>query len=258
MKLASVGSFGKTDCLILTTIAIFAILYSYLNPLTPPSPDSVDFFEILEPVEYGIVGMMSLWYARKFNWKVEVFSKSYFALGMGYILLVPGMIAYYYNEFFELDSTFVTFFGIPFTLYYGFMIYHLSTNCRFFKRRFEWYEKLSIFAMPVIVVVLHSYFIIQSEGSISPEALTTFPDLMLNPVSMVLAIIAIRTFKNSFLGNAWLFIAIGIFVISIADFWYVYLELFNMYTRAHPVQNLFHISNMLMIYGLYKHYKVFS
>ena len=62
-------------------------------------PNIIDFFEILEPVEYGIIGIMAILYARRFNWKVEVFSKSYLALGLGYLVVVPGMVAYYFDEF---------------------------------------------------------------------------------------------------------------------------------------------------------------
>ena len=248
----------KTDYCIFIAISISAALFAIFNPLVKSDPTTIDFFEILEPVEYGVVGILALLYARRFNWKVEIFSKSYFALGIGYLILVPGMMAYYYYELYTPnESHFVTLAGIFFTLFNPFIIYYLATNCYYFKRKFNLPEKISIFSFPIIVIFLYSYLIFDFNGSMGEESLSSFPDLLLNPVAIIFAIISFRTFKNSFLGISWMFIVMGVLLIEIADFGYVYLELFDLYSRTHPIQNLFHISNMLLIYGLYKHFKTY-
>ena len=239
-------------------MGISAISFVIFNPLVKSDPSNIDFFEILEPVEYGAVGVMAIFYAKRFNWKIEIFSKSYFALGISYLLLVPGMVAYYYYELYAPnESHFVTISGILFTLYNPFIIYHLATNCHYFKRKFSFSEKFFIFSLPLIVIFSYAFLIFKFQGMMTPDSLLSFPDLLLNPVAMVFAIIGIRTFKNSFLGIAWMFTAIGILLIEIADFGYVYLELFDLYSRDNPIQNLFHISNMIMLYGLYKHYRTY-
>ena len=249
---------NKIDYGIFAVIFVSVILFAVFNPLVESDPNMIDFFEILEPVEYGIVGILAVTYARRFNWKVEIFSKSYLALGLGYLVIVPGMAAYYYFELYHpQESHFVTLAGILFTLFNPFVIYHLAANCHYFKRNFNMIEKTSLFLFPVIVVFFYSYLIFEINGTMDAESLASFPDLLLNPVAIIFAIIGIKTFKNSFLGISWMFIAVGVLLIEIADFGYVYLELFDLYTRDHPIQNLFHISNMLIIYGLYKHFKTY-
>ena len=235
---------------------VLASLYAIFNPIIPSVSNEIDIFEITHLVEYGLIGILAIIYARKFDWKVEVFSKTYFSLGMAFLMLVAGLVTYYYNESFLKEPHFLTLSNIFFTLYYPFVIYYVAGNCLYFKRNLGIYQKVLLFSLPVVTMFFQGFFQLEEKGFLSSEDLISFPILALNPIAIAFAIMGVFIFRNSFLGLAWLFIAIGILLEGIGDFWYNLLELFNLYSRTHPVQNFFHIGNMLIIYGLIKHRKI--
>lgn len=256
MKTNTLQSFGKIDYVFIAVIAFLAILYAVFNPLVPADPKSLDIFEITHLVEYTVIGVMAMLYSRKFNWKLEVFSKTYFSLGMAFLSLTIGLVFYYYNEAYVHQPHFLTLSHVLFTAYYPFLIYYLAANSLHFIGEIKPIEKILIFVLPVVLVGIYSFIILERDGYIDGASLSSFPLLALNPVGIVCAIIGIRTFRHRLLKYAWLLIAIGILLEGIGDFGYNYLELFNLYSRAHPIQNLFHIGNLIMIYALYKHGRI--
>jgi hypothetical protein len=50
-------------------------------------------------------------------------------------------------------------------------------------------------------------------------------------------------------------LVIGIFFYSFADVWYYYLEEIEEFSIIHPVNTLWLVSNIFMVYALYKHKK---
>ncbi len=70
------------------------------------------------------------------------------------------------------------------------------------------------------------------------------------------AILGAKIFRQGAIGVAWLLLVIGILINAIGDVWYYHLEIFGEYFDAHPVTVIWYVSNLLMIYALYKHQKV--
>ena len=70
------------------------------------------------------------------------------------------------------------------------------------------------------------------------------------------AVVGATIFKQGLLGIAWLLLVVGILLNAIADVWYYVLEIFGEYFNAHPVTVVWYVSNLMMIYALYKHQKV--
>jgi len=62
-------------------------------------------------------------------------------------------------------------------------------------------------------------------------------------------------FRDSILGKAWLLLAGGIFIFTVADVWYYYLELSDGYETTHFVNTLWVLSFAAITYALYKHKK---
>jgi len=74
-------------------------------------------------------------------------------------------------------------------------------------------------------------------------------------VILSLAILGSSVFRTSELGNVWLILVVGIFIFTVADVWYYYLELFGEFTYVHPTNTLWVLSFLMIIYALYKHLK---
>ena len=74
-------------------------------------------------------------------------------------------------------------------------------------------------------------------------------------VILSLAILGLTVFRHSVLGIAWFMLVIGIFLYGIADAWYYYLEELEVFSITHPVNTLWVLANIFMVYALYKHKK---
>jgi hypothetical protein len=61
--------------------------------------------------------------------------------------------------------------------------------------------------------------------------------VMPSSVMLSLSILGALVFRSSILGIPWLLIATGITIFTIADVWYYYLELFELYDGTHPVNS---------------------
>ena len=59
---------------------------------------------------------------------------------------------------------------------------------------------------------------------------------------LALAILGFTVFRHSVLGAAWIMLVIGIFLYSIADVWYYYLEEIG-FSITNPVNTLWILSN---------------
>lgn len=72
-------------------------------------------------------------------------------------------------------------------------------------------------------------------------------------IASAMAVLGATTFRKSLLGTVWLLLMIGVFLNTIGDVWYYNLEIFGLYTDQYVVNVIWHLSNMIMIYALFKH-----
>lgn len=75
-------------------------------------------------------------------------------------------------------------------------------------------------------------------------------------VILSLSMLALSIFKKSVLGVAWLLLAMGIFANMIADDWYYYVELLDIFDANHPVNTVWVLGFMTIFYALYKHRQI--
>ncbi|MGD2107688.1 MAG: hypothetical protein PVH93_08805 [Nitrosopumilaceae archaeon] len=248
--------FSKIDFYFFIGLVITTIGYAHFNSILVPVDEELDFFEILEAVQYWAIGIVAFFFARRFDWKLEIFSKTYISLALGYLLSGVGMIFYYYNEMFVQEELHLTIAQVFFTIYYPFMIYHLHQNCKYFKKNFGVVSKILLVSFPLVISFIYCYFLLEQSGFIDIKGMISLPLVITNSLSMAYAIIAIFIFRKTFLGVAWLFLSLSILIISVGDIWFQVLNLFDLYQRDNPVQIFYFVSNMLMLYALYKHNKI--
>ena len=74
-------------------------------------------------------------------------------------------------------------------------------------------------------------------------------------VTLAFAVLGASVFRHSVLRETWLLLAIGIFLWTVGDSVYFYLETIEAFTHNHPINSAWSAAFMLIIYALYKHHK---
>jgi hypothetical protein len=246
---------SNIDYRIIILILSLAIAYyfSYLN-FGSPSPDEFDIFELLLMLSYMAVAAGSILVSRKYDWHTEIFAKTYFFLGIGYALLSIGDILYYYIEVIQQIDPFPSIAFFFYACVYPFQIYHLIGNIRYFRPCISSFTKIWIILVPLVITLL--FIIISSNKlSLSYEIYYTIFLIAGASISASLSILGLQIFYRSILGTVWILLAAGLFLNSSADIWFDYTELYGLYVSSHPVNTMFILSDMLIFYALFRHYR---
>lgn len=217
--------------------------------------DELDIIEISVTVVFGIAAVMSFLVSRSYSWKTEVFGKTYFSLGMAYTMFIIAEIIWDYYEVILKTSPYPSPADVFYFAFYPFTIYHLVKNCRFFKPKIGKFEKAWLVAIPLTIVGIYSYSAYDQLGEFNLDFYYGSTFVIGTSITLSLAILGVTIFRQSLLGVIWMLLAFGIFLNSLADVWYYYLEIFDLYSREHVTMTLWFTSTNFIIYALYKHYK---
>ncbi len=203
-------------------------------------------------------GIASFLVARRYIGS-KMLGKAYLFLGLGFFAWFIGDVGYYYNQFVLEIDPWPTPFDTGFALSYVFAIMHLYLNTRYFKPKWNKYMKATIIIIPIIAVTSYSITAYNSWGEYDELLFDiAYSDIFVLGISTTLAfaVVGASVFRHSILKETWLLLAIGIFLWTVADSIYYYLESIEEFTHDHPVNSLWIASFMIIIYALYKHYKV--
>lgn len=255
MKQSSLG-FTKNILGIKGIIIIIALSISYQIYID----NFVDLEEFsFADVSYGItsfaVGIVSLIVAKRYKGS-PVFGKSYFALGIGFIIIFAGDLIYNYYSLVLEEDPYPSLADAFFLGFYVFAGYHLVKNIKYFKKNLSVTSKLGVPLIALLLIVGFGLFTIET---LNDDPTVYFMGILYVSASaaiLSLAIFGATIFRNSVLGMAWFMLVIGIFIYSFTDVWYYYIEELGEYTVIHPVNTLWLIAYMFMIYALYKHKKI--
>ena len=140
--------------------------------------------------------------------------------------------------------------------FYAFAGYHLVKNVKYFKKdTLSWFSKLGVVAIAAAMTIGFGLFTLDYFYEDAEVYLWSMGYVGSSAVLLALAIIAATIFRNSVLGVAWFMLVIGIFLYAVADLWYYYLEEIGEFSITSPVNTLWVVSNMFMIYALIVHKK---
>jgi hypothetical protein len=207
---------------------------------------------------YGLsclaAGIAAIFVTRRY-WGSEVFGKTYLALSIAFFLQAAGDFTYIYYDWYTEEAPYPSLADVFFLLFYPFAAFHLITNIRYFKKDLKWGPKIGVPALTVLIVGIFAYM---SFDVMEEEPFDFYFGLLFVLVSgmiFALAILGAAVFRDSILGTAWLLLAGGIFIFTVADVWYYYLEGVDGYTGVHFVNTLWVLGNSAIVYALYKHRK---
>ena len=185
----------------------------------------------------------------------EVFGITYIALGIAFFVATVGDLTYIYYGWFTEEVPYPSLADVFFLLYYPFVGYHLVRNINYIKKDLKWSSKFGAVLLSATIVGI---FVYMSIDMIEEEPFDFYFGLIFVSASasiFSLALLGATVFRHSILGSAWLLLAGALFIFTVADVWYYYLEIIGGYTGAHFVNTLWVLSNVGIVYALYKHKK---
>lgn len=207
---------------------------------------------------YGLsslaVGITGLFVAKRYKGS-PIFGKTYLILAIGFILLFVGDAIYNYYWMVLDEDPYPSIADAFFIGFYFFTGYHLVKNIKYFKKDLGWGSKIGV---PILALGMVAVFALFTIETLEEDPLVYYMGilyLIASAAMLSLAILGLTVFRHSVLGIAWVMLVIGLLLYSFADAWYYYLEEMEVFSITHPVNTMWLLSNIFMVYALYKHKK---
>jgi len=235
-------------------VVLTIILYVYsLNSVD--NPDAFEITDILYAFGALVCGIYSIIVSLKYRGS-EILGKTYFALGLGFLMLFVGDLTLnYYEIVLEIDP-YPSLADVFYLAYMPLAIFYLVVNIRHFKKKIDNVTILGLSVLSVSIILLYSALSFEEMDEFNFDFYFGLLYVIPSSVMLSLSILGALVFRSSILGIPWLLIATGITIFTIADVWYYYLELFEIYDGTHPVNSLWTFAFMVIVYALYKHKKI--
>ena len=196
---------------------------------------------------------MSLIVAKKYH--SSKFALSFYSLPIGFFCAGIGEILYYYFDLVNIDP-FPSIADVFFFLLYPFIMIHLVININFYQEKSTLRSKIVMTSFAILIISIYAYFAFDTFESFNIDffygLIFVAGAASITSVGLYGAIVV----RNIPLGRAWFLLVLGIVIGTIADVWYYALELMEDYTLDHIVSLFWYASYLIIIYALYKHYKI--
>ena len=235
----------------LIIVAVIAIAHHwYINEF--PDEEELTIATFALSISLALVGVAALIVGKRYS-SSEVFGKAYIALGIGFFFFTAGDLTYIYYGWFTEESPYPSFADVFFLMFYPFAAYHLIKNIKYIKKKLSWGSKFGVVLVSATIVGIFGYM---SIDVIEEEPFEFYFGLLFVSVSAIifsLALLGATVFQHSILGSAWLILVGGLFILTVADVWYYYLEIVEGYAGDHLVNTLWIMGNVTILCALYKH-----
>jgi len=245
------GAISFKAIAVIAVIAIGYQIYASSDYVTDEEMSFADF-------SYGLtslaVGITSLFIAKRYRGS-PVFGKTYLALGIGFVVLFAGDLVYNYYLLVLDEDPYPSIADVFFIAFYAFAGYHIVQNVKYFKKDLGWNVKIGVVIIAGIMIGAFGLFTIETLDDDPTVYYVSMAYVVSSAILLALALVAFTIFRHSILGVAWTMLVIGIFLYSVADVWYYYLEEIGEFSIKDRVNTLWVLSNAIMVYALYKHKK---
>lgn len=248
-------SFAKTHISVkaLIIVAVLGIVYqTYISGFV--NEEETSFADFTYGLSSLAVGITALFVYKRYRGS-PIFGKTYLALAVGFILLFVGDVVYNYYLYVLDEDPYPSLADAFFISFYFFTGYHLVKNIKYFKKDLGIGPKIAVPVLALAMIAIFGMFTIES---LEDDPTVYYMGILYVSASaaiLSLAVLALTVFRNSVLGVAWFMLVIGLFFYSFADVWYYYLEEIEEFSITHPVNTMWLLANIFMIYSLYKHKK---
>ena len=246
---------AKINFKILIGIFVGVLIFQfYINSLE--DEEQIEFSIIAVSLSSQIItGIAALMVARKYR-GTRVFGRAYLSLAIAFFSVAVGESIYNVELFvFDLDP-FPSIADIFFFLLYPFALAHLIINVKFFKIKNNLNSLSWVIAVTLLLIVVYSFLAFDALGEFNFEFF--YGLIFIIGASLITSFgfygaVAVRKIP---LGRAWILLVSGILLGTIGDIWYQYLEILEGYDTSHIVNLFWYASYLVIIYSLYKHYKI--
>lgn len=237
---------------ILGIIAIGLVMHVSLNVL---SEDNMGILAFALSTSLAIgVAIFAFIVAKQHE--TGVLAKSYFYLGLGYTSYFIAELLYYLFDLVLGIEPYPSVADIFFFALYPVILAHLIVNIKFFGSGYSKFQKIWIPLIPLFSIV--SYIILWlsvPDAELNFDFYYGFIFILGASIALSFTIVGALIFREGTIGTVWLLLVIGMMINVVCDIWYYNLEIFGEYFDGHPVTVGWFISNMLMIYALFKQMK---
>lgn len=185
----------------------------------------------------------------------KIFGKSYFILGISYVLFFLGeaLFYFYFEPFdtFEYSIISEIFFMVSMSLILG----HIIINIRYFVEKLELYQKFLLIIIPLIIIFAYSLIFTANPFEITDNFYFNLIFIIESSIVLGFTVVAFTLFRHTVLFAPWFLLLIGILFNTAGDVMYRYTDTISSYDYSDPTTSLWLASSMIMIYALYKHQK---
>jgi len=246
---------AKIDFRILLGIFLGVVLFQiYINSLENEEQieDSIIAVSLSSQM---ITGFAALAVSRKYHGS-RVFGSSFLSLAATFLSVAIGEIIYNVSLFIFNVDPFPSIADIFFFLLYPFTLIHLMINIKFFKitnnlRSLSW-----VLGLTLLIILVYAYFAFDVIGDFNIEFF--YGLIFISGASTITSVgfYGVLSVRKISLGKSWILLVLGILLGTIGDIWYQYLEILDGYDTDHIVNLFWYASYLVIIYSLYKHYKI--
>ena len=186
----------------------------------------------------------------------RIFGMSYLILGVGYFFSFLGELSFvYYVDLLGEDSAPILG-ETSFLILYVMILIHMAINIRYFADRLLPYQKILLFAIPVVMILSYTYLVFETGDVDYSELPYSFMAVLLSSLTVSFAVIGFTLFKKSALVIAWFLLLTGMFSGTVGDMANYYLvALGDFDSISNYSTTLWIASNAIMVYALYRHQK---
>lgn len=246
---------SKIDYRILIGIFVGVLIFQiYLNSLE--SEEQIEFSIILVSLTLqSLAGIAALIVARKYR-GTRIFGRAYLSLAGAFFSVAIGEIIYnVYLFVFNLDP-FPSIADLFFFLLYPCTLLHLLINIDFFHVKTSPKIISGITGLSLTIILTYTYLAYTVIGDFDTDFF--YGLIFISGASIItsVAIYGVIVVRKIPLGRAWILLVGGILLGTIGDVWYQYLEILGEYDTSHLVNLFWYSSYLVIIYSLYKHYKI--
>ena len=227
----------------------------YLLTQNLSETDTANFLSVVSVAFASGVSISSFIVAKRY-WGTPIFGKSYIALGLGYLSYAIAEVLYYSLDIILGIEPYPSIADIFFFGVYPLAIVHLILNIRFFNVTLKPFSKIWMPIIPIIFLIVYGYF---SYDEIQETNFDFYYGMIFvgaSSTALSFVILGASIFRQGVLGVVWLLLLIGLLINALGDLWYYHLEIFGGYSDLHPLNSIWYVSNLIMIYALYKHQKI--
>lgn len=212
----------------------------------------ISIISFINPLAASIAGFIV---AKRYR-GAHVFGKAYSALAVGYLMVFLAEVTYLiYDLFLGLDP-YPSVADIFFFAFYPLAMIHLTLNIKFFKSPLKASTKAWFVAIPVGISTAWIAVAFQEMGEVNFDFYYGIAFIIVSSITLSLAILGAKTFKQGMLGKAWLLLVFALLANTLGDVWYYNIEIFGEYSLEHPVNAFWYASYWIVVYALYKHRKI--